>query len=226
MTLPFPFMTAFVAQQRWQTSFEMFEITTQSYNIPFVKFSALQNTNEMERVLHLLPERWASSSLRYFAGLSVYFSGNNLTCNDCWGYSSTIVSLFIKSMPIPRIYQHGAGRWFCAYSVTLLSGSIHFLEGGWVGRRNLYEHEWKISQPSLYIFVWIYSGPPLCCVKFRLTLPFWAGKKLMTLPWIPPAHPSKKWMLPHQMVFTAFSCRLSHQMRTNNCKRWENWVCQ
>lgn len=42
MTLPFPFMTAFVAQQRWQTSFEMFEITTQSYNIPFVKFSSLQ----------------------------------------------------------------------------------------------------------------------------------------------------------------------------------------
>ena len=31
--------------------------------------------------------------------------------------------------------------------------------------------------------------PPLCCVKFMLTLPFWAGKKLMTLPWIPPAHP-------------------------------------
>ena len=28
----------------------------------------------------------------------------------------------------------------------------------------------------------IYSDPPLCCVKFMLTLPFWAGKKLMTLP--------------------------------------------
>ena len=32
----------------------------------------------------------------------------------------------------------------------------------------------------------IYSYPPLCCVKFMLTLPFWAGKKLMTHP------PSKK----------------------------------
>ena len=96
MTLPFPFMTALVAQQRWQASFVLFEITTQSYNIPFVKFSALQSTNEMKRVLHLLPERWASSSLRYFAGFSVYFSGNNLTCNDYWGYSSTIVSLFIS----------------------------------------------------------------------------------------------------------------------------------
>ena len=32
-------------------------------------------------------------------------------------------------------------------------GSIHFLEGGGgVGRRNPYEHECKISQPSLYIF--------------------------------------------------------------------------
>ena len=30
-------------------------------------------------------------------------------------------------------------------------GSIHFLEGG-VGQRNPYEHECKISQPSLYIF--------------------------------------------------------------------------
>ena len=28
----------------------------------------------------------------------------------------------------------------------------------------------------------IYSDPPLCCVKFMLTLPFRAGKKLMTLP--------------------------------------------
>jgi len=28
----------------------------------------------------------------------------------------------------------------------------------------------------------IYSDPPLCCIKFMLTLPFWAGKKLMTLP--------------------------------------------
>ena len=28
----------------------------------------------------------------------------------------------------------------------------------------------------------IYSDPPLCCVKFVLTLPFWAGKKLMTFP--------------------------------------------
>ena len=36
----------------------------------------------------------------------------------------------------------------------------------------------------------IYSDPPHCCVKFILTLPFWAGKKFMILPWIPPAHPS------------------------------------
>ena len=28
----------------------------------------------------------------------------------------------------------------------------------------------------------IYSDPPLCCVNFMLTLNFWAGKKLMTLP--------------------------------------------
>ena len=28
----------------------------------------------------------------------------------------------------------------------------------------------------------IYSNPSLCCVKFMLALPFWAGKKLMTLP--------------------------------------------
>ena len=35
----------------------------------------------------------------------------------------------------------------------------------------------------------IYSNPPLCCVKFMLTHPFWAGKKLMTLPSIPPAQP-------------------------------------
>ena len=28
----------------------------------------------------------------------------------------------------------------------------------------------------------IYGDPPLCCVKFMLTLPFWASKKLMTLP--------------------------------------------
>ena len=28
----------------------------------------------------------------------------------------------------------------------------------------------------------IYSDPPICCVKFMLALPFWAGKKLMTLP--------------------------------------------
>ena len=28
----------------------------------------------------------------------------------------------------------------------------------------------------------IYSDPPLCCVKFMQTPPFWAGKKLMTLP--------------------------------------------
>ena len=27
----------------------------------------------------------------------------------------------------------------------------------------------------------IYSDPALSCVKFMLTLPFWAGKKLMTL---------------------------------------------
>ena len=27
----------------------------------------------------------------------------------------------------------------------------------------------------------IYSDPPLCCVKFMLTLPFWAGKKIMNL---------------------------------------------
>ena len=33
------------------------------------------------------------------------------------------------------------------------------------------------------------SDPPLCCVKFMLTLPFLAGKKFMTLPWIPPAYP-------------------------------------
>ena len=26
-----------------------------------------------------------------------------------------------------------------------------------------------------------YSDLPLCCVKFMLTLPFWAGKKLMAL---------------------------------------------
>ena len=47
----------------------------------------------------------------------------------------------------------------------------------------------------------IYSDPPLCCVKFMLTLPFWAGKKLMTLPRIPPAHPppSKKLMLPKNL---------------------------
>ena len=25
----------------------------------------------------------------------------------------------------------------------------------------------------------IYSDPPLCCVKFMLTLPFWAGKKVI-----------------------------------------------
>ena len=33
-----------------------------------------------------------------------------------------------------------------------------------------------------------------------LTLPFWAGKKLMILPWILPDHPppSKKWMLPNR----------------------------
>ena len=32
-------------------------------------------------------------------------------------------------------------------------GSIYFLEGGGgVGQRNPYEHECKISQPSLYIF--------------------------------------------------------------------------
>jgi len=34
----------------------------------------------------------------------------------------------------------------------------------------------------------IYSNPSPCCVKFMLTLPFWVGKKLMTLPRIPPAH--------------------------------------
>ena len=28
----------------------------------------------------------------------------------------------------------------------------------------------------------IYGDPPLCCVKFMPTLPFWAGKTLMTLP--------------------------------------------
>ena len=28
----------------------------------------------------------------------------------------------------------------------------------------------------------IYSYPPLCCVKFMLTLPFWVGKKVMILP--------------------------------------------
>ena len=26
------------------------------------------------------------------------------------------------------------------------------------------------------------SDQPLCCVKFMPTLPFWAGKKLMTVP--------------------------------------------
>ena len=38
----------------------------------------------------------------------------------------------------------------------------------------------------------IYSDPPLCCVKFMLTLPLWAGKKLMTLPWILLTHPLLK----------------------------------
>ena len=28
----------------------------------------------------------------------------------------------------------------------------------------------------------IYSDPPLCCVKFMLSLTFWASKKVMTLP--------------------------------------------
>jgi len=39
----------------------------------------------------------------------------------------------------------------------------------------------------------IYSDPPLCCVKFMLTLPVWAGKKLMPSPkFLQPTHPSKK----------------------------------
>ena len=43
----------------------------------------------------------------------------------------------------------------------------------------------------------IYSDPTLCCVKFMLTLSFWAGKKSMTLPLIPLAHrPSKNMNAP------------------------------
>ena len=48
----------------------------------------------------------------------------------------------------------------------------------------------------------IYSDPLVCCVKFMLTLPFWAGKRLMTSPEFLRRSPtSKKWMLPsHNQV--------------------------
>ena len=118
----------------------------------------------------------------------------------------------LKKDPCKPDFENVSLDRSCDWTVSapsLLLREHSFFRSGVVGRRNPYEHECKISQHSRYIFVKkcepppgsskIYSDPPLCCVKFMLTLPFWADKKLMTLPWIPTAHPpSKKWMLPNR----------------------------
>ena len=69
-------------------------------------------------------------------------------------------------------------------------GSIHFLGAGWARGTHMRMNVKSPGPPFIFGVnkcdpppggSKIYSDPPLCFVKFMLTLPLWAGKKLMTL---------------------------------------------